>query len=481
MNLFHLFAKTANELPAEIALIQGEKRIRYGDLLLLIGELAADLADLGVVKGQRIGLRFPNSIAYVALTYAVWKLEAAIVPIPMELKAAEVEEIRRTMRLAGLISHSFGNGTIQRKCRLSGVEYGFSRWEPEPASYAEMEDIAFVRFTSGTTGRRKGVVLRHATIASRIHAVDRALHVRPADTVVWTLSMAHHFVSTIVLFLSRGATVLLMNDWSPSRILEAAERENGTILYAAPFQLGLLAGDTSHRMLSGIRIALSTTVALSDHVHSRFRRRFNLAVGQAYGIIELGLVCINTDQPDEKIGSVGRVLPDYVLEIRNPIKEIAGRYPGGELHFRGPGFFDAYFHPFAPARAILTDGWFNTGDVGWIDDDGFVYLCGRKKDVVNVAGMKVFPREIEEVLGVLPGVTDCRVYGEKHGLQGEILLAEVVARHEEPGALKKTILAHLKARLAPYKIPSEIRFLDEIPRTAVTAKIIRPSQADHIE
>jgi long-chain acyl-CoA synthetase len=473
VNLKQLIRNSVHENPEKPAIVEGSDTVTYDQLFIIIQKIAVDLKSLGIGKGSLVGLRFPNSVAYVAITFAVWEVDAIIVPIGTELKKAEVEDICNIMQLNAVI-HNQGSDHGERK-EVNGFPVHYfvdHRSSVNENQYFE-KDIAFIRFTSGTTGVSKGVVLGHRTISERIKAVNQILRINADDTIIWLLSMAHHFVSTILLYIANNATIVVVNKMLAGSILETANRVQATVLYASPFHYSLLAADTSDKGLSTIRLALSTTIELPDVVFTKFYDRFQKPIVQAYGIIEIGIVCMNTTEPSRKIGSVGKVVPAYEIKVQNTKCYQDGKQPCGELWFRGPGFFDAYFSPWADADTIMEDSWFDTGDIGWVDTDGYVFLVARKKEVINIAGMKVFPQEIEAVLNMHPDVKEAFVYGVKNKRFGELVAADIIPKGDPEIISKRDILQHCRQRLASYKIPEEIHIVDIIHKTPVTAKIIR--------
>jgi long-chain acyl-CoA synthetase len=346
----------------------------------------------------------------------------------------------------------------------------FTRLTPtEPADNHGL-NLAFIRFTSGTTSTRKGVALCHETIRDRIRAANKAMRIGPDDTVVWCLPMAHHFLSTIVLYLSEGATIVLARHVLARPFLDAVKRWQGTVLYAAPFHYAMLARDDSGARLPSVRLAVSTTCALPRDVAEDFHKRFGLPLTPVLGIIELGLVTMNADDPLGRWNSVGRLLPDYRARIFNPDENGCG-----EVALSGPGFFDAYAAPWLPRERVLLDGWFCTGDIGRLDEDGFLMLVGRKTAVINLAGRKVFPEEIEAVLNRHPAVRESRVYGRAHPHVGEVVEAELVL--SRPDADLQDIRDFCRKNLAPFKVPSQLKILSALPRTAVTGKLRRMAVA----
>ncbi len=411
--------------------------------------------------GSRIGLCYPNSVTYVALTFALWRISAIVVPIPMECTGEELSTIAESMQLESILSPKpLGQGVpLPPDCF-------FTRRAPRLPPDNHGLNIAFIRFTSGTTNTRKGVVLCHETVRDRVRAANQALRIGRGDTVLWCLPMSHHFLITIVLYLSQGATIVLARHALAGPFLEAVNRWQGTVLYAAPFHYALLARDGSGAGLSSVRLAVSTTAALPQDVAEGFFKRFGLPLIQALGIIELGLVSLNRDDPLRRWNSVGRPLGDYRVRILGPDDNGCG-----EVAISGPGFFDAYAAPWLPRERVLRDGWFGTGDIGRVDAEGFLFLVGRKTAVINLAGRKVFPEEIEAVLNRHPAVRESRVYGRAHPHLGEVVEADVVLA--QPEADLETVRGLCRASLAPFKIPSRLHVVSALPRTADTGKIRR--------
>jgi long-chain acyl-CoA synthetase len=460
MNLMELLDQTASNWPKKTALKEGETVVSYAKLVEAINIFALQLLTFQSSAGCRVGLCLPNSINYVALTFALWRINAVVVPIPMECTEEEFLNIVATMRLEAVITQKprGQSAPLQPDCFFTKL------LPPSPPDNHGL-NIAFIRFTSGTTSARKGVVLSHETIRDRIAASNKFLRIGPDDTVIWCLPMSHHFLVTIVLYMSVGATVVLARHVLAQPFLEAVNRWHGTVLYAAPFHYALLARDNSGAKISSVRLAVSTTCSLPQDVAENFRQRFGLRLTPALGVIELGLVCVN-DDPAARQDSVGRPQPDYAVQIRNPDHD-----GYGEVVFAGPGFFDAYDNPWTPREQLMPDGWFATGDIGRIDAQGYLFLAGRKVAVINLAGRKVFPEEIESVLNRHPDVRESRVFGATHPHLGETVEAEIVLN--QPGAGLDSVRVFCREHLASYKIPTRFTVVNALPRTPVTGKIRR--------
>jgi long-chain acyl-CoA synthetase len=329
---------------------------------------------------------------------------------------------------------------------------------------------AFIRFSSGTTGDSKGVVLSHRSIIERTDAANRGLALTTDDVILWVLSMSYHFVVSILLFLRRGATILVANQFFPFSLLQAAVKHQVTFIYASPVHYHLLGQSDAvpAAALSKVRLAISTAMKMPADVSLRFAQKFGFAPAEAYGIIEIGLPFINTEPRSAPVASVGRLLSDYQLRIGNPDPEGIG-----EVLIKGKGMFDAYFSPWRSRADCTDDGWFHTGDLGKTDEQGRLFLLGRSKTVLVCAGMKVFPEEVEQVIDTMPGVRESMVLGREHPQFGQVPVARVVLSSTASG---EAVLAQLRAfccqKLSAYKVPVDFVVVDALPRTP-SGKIAR--------
>jgi long-chain acyl-CoA synthetase len=277
--------------------------------------------------------------------------------------------------------------------------------------------------------------------------------------------MSYHFVVTILLFLRRAATIVLCGSEFPSSLIDGLVRHRGTFVYAAPFHYQIITNSSifSTDAFTDVRLAVSTAMRLPGSDARRFHERFGVELAEAYGIIEVGLPFVNCSRDPARQGSVGSILPDYEARIENADAEGIG-----EVYLRGKGMFDAYFSPWGGRDQVLQDGWFKTGDLGRLDSDGFLFLAGRENNVINFAGMKVFPDEVESVLNQHPAVRESLVYARAHPQYGELPCADIVLGGDtEQSELDATeIRKFCYQRLAPYKVPKDFRRVPQLDRTA---------------
>jgi len=313
MNLTELLDQAAACWPLKPAIIEEDKSLSYANLVEDVSQAGSKLSAMGLPPGSRVGLFFPNGRNYIVLTFALWRINAVVVPIPIECTEEELSDIAAAMGLQAVLSH---------KPICEGVpvfpDCFLSRLKPESAPDNHGLNVAFIRFTSGTTSACKGVVLCHETVRDRVATANKSLGIGSGDTVMWCLPMSHHFLITIMLYLSQGASIVLFRHVLARAFLEVVNRWKATVLYATPFQFALLARDDSKISLSSVRLAVSTTCSLPQDVAEDFFKRFKLPLSQALGVIELGLVSLNADDPLRRWNSVGRPLEDFHVRIIAP-------------------------------------------------------------------------------------------------------------------------------------------------------------------
>lgn len=484
----HLLGRGGDD--AQVALLDasatgapGRARVlTYGTLAALVDDTVQRLRASGVVAAPdgiaRIGVAAPNGIAHVVLALAVLRAGGCVVPVAGELARPERRALLRALHpRAVLVADGFRwdaddgatattldvAGTAVRVVRPPGGESQARSPHDEPAIAAL--DPAFVRFSSGTTGTSKGVILSHGTLLARIAAANRGLGISPADRILWTMPMAHHFAASILLYLAQHATTVLATGHVASELLAVARAHEASVLYGSPFHMALLAAERSGEGWPSLRLAVSTAAALPVASARAFDARYGVPVAQALGIIEAGLVALN-DRPRERPEDVGPPLPDFAAELRDDAGRAVASGEVGELFLRGPGMLDGYLWPLRPREQILAGGWFATGDLARADARGALRLVGRTRSVINVSGSKCFPEEIEAVLLAHPEVAAARVVGRPHAHLGAVPVADVVPCDLGRPPDARGLGAHCRAALARYKVPVEFRIVRALPLTA---------------
>lgn len=472
----NIYAEIRREVGAYngVAVADGGAELTYQELFRLVDATAARLCALGIGRDFRVGVEVENSAGYIALSLAILSLDAVIVPVSVNVPAEETLEIVRRIELNALITSQPLPGVAGREFEVTPelkLQAAVFEGVPvAPLALGEGRQAAFIRFSSGTTGLSKGVVLSHRAVLERTAACTR-LRIGEGETVLWVLDMAFHFVVTIILFLRRRALIAVARAPLERTMAETLRLRPVRLLYATPYHYRLMTGspDFPPECLNSVKQAVSTAMRLTAAEAEAFTRKFNVPLTQAYGIIEVGLPCLNDDIAGERVDSVGRLQQAYRLRLDG-----AGPDGVGEILLRGPGMFDAYFSPFALRTELEPDGWFRTGDLGRVDSEGYLFIVGRAKNLINFMGMKIFPYEVETVLNAFPGVKESRVSGVETPGYGELPAAELVL---EPGAewseeFRQRLRRHCFARLSGYKVPKEFAVVASIPRTA-SGKIVR--------
>jgi long-chain acyl-CoA synthetase len=473
MNLVDIFCDISEKQPDHPAVIGPGKdeMYSYHRLREVIESMAGELKAAGIRPGTCVGLHYKSSPMYIILTYAIWRCGACLVPEEKHRIIREIclEIIITSLETANVVE-PFQKGESRIVFR-NIVVAPVKKFREQPSEFSDI-NAAFLRFTSGTTGISKGVVLSHESIYDRIHAANRSLHIGPEDRIIWLLSMAYHFTVSIVSYLSFGATIVLCSDHLGFTIIQTTALQKGSIIYGSPLHYAMMAHDRSSLMMPSLRLAISTATALRHEISKKFYNRFSMSLTEAYGIIEVGLPCINFDKPVEKSDSVGQVLPAY--EIKMEDTGLAGGLR--EIKLRGKGFLDAYYDPWQTRNEIMPDGWFSTGDLGVLDDEGYLFILGRSKEMINVGGMKLFPQEVESVLESHPRVKEACVFSQQHKRFGEVPYAYVVMFETDGDTpSEKELKDYCKQHVAPFKIPDKILFVNALPRTD-SGKLIRQSQ-----
>ncbi|MFO1441476.1 MAG: class I adenylate-forming enzyme family protein [Verrucomicrobiaceae bacterium] len=465
----------------EMAVISPEGSLSYAGLHARMLETAHALQSDAHwprdIPRPRIGLHAPSGPDYIVLALAILKAGACFVPIPSELTASEQQElIERTALHAVIRAKNADDWQLEAVGRSSSPQRGRGAEDAEvfeskasatsaslplcgqsevPETFAEL-NAAFIRFSSGTTARSKGVVISHETLLARITAANEALRIGTEDRVLWVLPMAHHFAVSIILYLYHGATTILAPASDPAVMLRLMREHCATVMYGSPYHYTLLASQPEAAAMKSLRLAVSTAFALSQEVADLFHSKTGLHLTQGMGIIEAGLPLLNLEHAATHPTSVGKPTPSFEVKLDE----------NGELLLRGPGLFDAYLSPWQPREAVLRDGWFPTGDLAEIDETGCLFLKGRVRSVINVGGMKCFPEEVEAVLTSHPAVKAARVLARPHAALGFVPIAEVIPHETAEPALATELKKRCQQRLSAYKVPLLITFVTELPLTA---------------
>ncbi len=426
--------------------------ITYRELEARVRRIAATLKNHALwprVAVPRVALAHPSGAEYIVIALAILEAGGCFLPVPDELTGPERDQLLR-ITAADLL--------ITGECAISALRHSGA---PEfPVDALNALNPAFIRFSSGTTGRAKGIVLSHESLLDRITAANQVLRIGRGDRVLWTLPMAHHFAVSIVLYLYHGAATVLA---SCGDLLTTARDHRVTAVYGSPYHFAMLASDPAAAPMVDLRLAVSTAFALPESTARMFLDKFNLPLRQGLGIIEAGLPMLNVDAAKSKPSSIGKPTPAFAARLDEET---------GELYLDGPGMLDAYLSPWQTRDEILQDDWFATGDIAERDADGCYFLRGRTRTVINVGGLKCFPEEVEGVLRLHASVSAARVVARAHPALGAAPVAEIVvsAGAQTPSPIE--LRQHCQSQLAAYKIPLAFHFVETLPLTT-SGKILR--------
>jgi acyl-CoA synthetase (AMP-forming)/AMP-acid ligase II len=483
VNLADVLRAAADRHPDRPAVTDAStaRSLGYRELGREAEQVARFLSACGVGRGHRIGLLAPNGLAYVPAAFGLLATGACLVPLAHNLAPAELARILREIDVNGCLlwpdARSIpgsGSPVVLSGGTCDGFRFQWVARDAEgPAEFWSLNP-AFVRFTSGTTASSRGVVLSHEATLARVLAADSVLRLGEEDRILWVLPLAYHFAVTIVGYVRAGAHMLICSDTLPAALVEAVRRLRPTVLYASPLHFERMGNLPPGDPLAGVRVALSTSAPITAAVMERFERRYGIAVGQAYGIIEAGLPCINMRTDGLPATSVGRPTPGYRVTLLSEAGDPLPAGATGEIAVCGDGLFSAYYAPWVRRERIARDGWFPTGDIGWFDEAGGLHLKGRTKAVIFVAGLKFFPEEVEECINQFPGVRESRVFARRHARLGEVPCAEVAL--DQTGKLDELKL-YCSRMLSPYKVPVEWTPVDTVARTP-GGKILRQPVGD---
>jgi long-chain acyl-CoA synthetase len=483
MNVADFLESSAAKFSRHAALsdLRTRRSLSYGQLAAEAARVSAFLIGQGVEPGQRVALIAPNGLAYVPAAFGLLATGACVVPLASGLTQAETDQVVKHVQVNACFAWPDAyppRGPVSPATISGGVCDRFTFWWIDrdaraPAEFAELNP-AFVRFTSGTTATSKGVVLSHEATAARIQAADRVLGLSEHDRILWVLPLAYHFAVTIIAYVKAGAHVLMCPDTLPGAIVEAIRQCRPTILYASPLHFERVSNLDPGGRLESVRLSLSTSAPITGAVIDRFESRYGVPLGQAYGIIEAGLPCINTRAGGLAGTSVGRAVPGYAITVLTSDGSPASAGTPGEIALRGGGLFSAYYVPWQLREQVTRDGWFLTGDIGRLDGSGALYLEGRAKSVIFVAGLKFFPEEVERCIDEFPGIRESRVFGRAHAQLGEVPCAEIVV--DTGGFDLDALKTHCARALSPFKVPVEFSLVEAVPRTPGGKILRRPTR-----
>ncbi len=527
MPIYELFRQTVKLHPGRTALIFFGKTLTYGRLGRYVEQVAAALQDLGVGPGYRVALLLPNCPQYVISYYAVLLAGGTVVPvnplstatellhifrdgqvgaaIGLDLLAGRLEEVRDKLLEATenhLLEHRFYTSlgefmpfplnllyplkrkmAAEAKRRLTGCERFSSLLSSRPgrsgsAALDLKRDPAALIYTGGTTGRPKGVMLSHYALVVNASQCAAWVRMSASDRQLVVLPMFHGFGMSVGMNASliAGSSCILLPRFGAAEILEAVDRFRPTLFAGVPtMYIGLINHPRLARYdISSLRGCFVGAAPLAPEVKRRFEELTGSKLMEGYGLTEaVTAICANPYQGVNKTGSVGIPFPDTVISIRDLETGQTQMPPGeiGELALKCPEVMLGYYNRPEETAAALKQGWLFTGDLGYMDEEGYFYIVDRKKDMIISGGFNIYPREVEDVLYRHPAVAEASVIGIPDSYRGELVKA-FISLKEGCSASEAEVVSFCRQHLLPYKVPSVVEICQELPKTAI-GKILK--------
>jgi len=485
-----ILAESAERHADRVAVVVGDVSTTYRELWDETRAYAGALRDLGVTAGTRVAMLIPNVADFPRVYYAVLALGGVVVPVHALLKSEEIAYVLRDsgsalLVCAGPLLEQGGKGAALAEVPVVSVlvpassEGGPDRMEELARAATPVRtyvpckptDTATILYTSGTTGQPKGAEGSHLALVMQVDVLLLdTFDLRAGDRILGCLPLFHTFGQTCTMNVSfrAGATIVMVPRFDGDAALALMVEHDTQVFMGVPtMYYALLAAAGRNPARPTLRYAVSGGAALPVAVIEAFREQFSAEIHEGYGLTETSPVAsFNHVGVEARPGTVGKPIWGVQIEIADPAHEdrieLLERGVLGEIVIRGHNLMSGYLHrPEDTARAIV-DGWFRTGDLGTIDDEGYIRVVDRTKDMILRNGYNVYPREVEEVLARHPGVAQCAVFGVAHELHGQEVAAAVVVRADAE-VDPDEVIAFLRERIASYKYPRRVEIVDALP------------------
>ncbi len=497
-NFYEFVEENARRFSKKPALFEEKIKVRWKELKHYVDSFARYLELIGVRKGDNVAMLMSNSKEFIIAFLAIGKLGAVPVPLNTFLKRAELEYILKDCgarliitqgKFTDLLKGIEENTEIEKFIWSEGAplldernlsfEEGLTIEDYEHIKpQADLEDLAVMLYTSGTTGKPKGVMLTYKNIFSNIENIVRVFEIKPKDRFIVYLPMFHAFTltATVLLPLYIASPIVIVKSIMPfSNVIKQTLLKRVTVFMGVPEVFNALSKAKLpwyFMWFNRIRYFVSGGAPLPLDTLERMRKKFKRAVLlEGYGLSECSpVVSVNLPHKQKPL-SVGPPLPDYEVKIVD--EELMELPTGevGEIIVKGDCVMKGYYNNPYETENTIVNGWLRTGDLGYVDEDGFIYIVDRKKDLIICKGMNIYPREVEEVLMSHPKVDLCAVVGRKDPNHGEIPVAFIKPVEGEELS-ESELRSFLKDKLANYKIPRQFIFVEDLPKNA-TGKVLK--------
>ncbi len=484
MTLSALLSDRAKKAPRKLCIKFEGKKFSYSEIDNLVTLSAGGLKAIGLKPGERAAILMGNCPQYIISYFAILRAGGISVPLNTFLTPDETTYILRDCNAAILICDktysSHGEKLKKNLPQMQVLDFNdIPQQETEPYSGSDKETAIFL-YTSGTTGFPKGAMLTHKNLISNAEASVKAMEVSRSDRFLLFLPLFHSFAFTtcVLVPIYSGASIVLLKSVKPfSMVIKSIFKDRITLFAAVPTIYNILSRKKMPfpikyllKFLINIRVCISGAAALPADTIRAFESRFKVPLIEGYGLTEASpAVSVNPLKGVRKPSSVGLSLPGVEVAVvgEDGIKVPAGET--GELIVKGPNVMKGYFNKEEETRNTIKDGRLYTGDMARIDKEGYIYIVDRKKDVIIIDGMNVYPREIEDVVMEHPLVEESAMVGIPDNRGSEISIL-FVKKRDDAIAEERELRDHLKGKVAPFKVPRKIIFIEEFPKTA-TGKI----------
>src|SRR4051794_3059940 len=470
---------------SQAALVYGDGRLRWAELLDQVERLAQGLPASGIAAGDPVALVLPTSPAFVVSWLAITGIGAVVVPLNSQFKQDELGFYYRNSGVRAVIAVESGiavsEPVVERGVQLIATEpqcgralslgrliseHPGERLSPRAAS----EDYV-CQYSSGSTGRPKRVARTHGQCWAEAESYRLSIGVGADDRLFCAVPLFHTYGmgNCLITSVRTGAALVIMEDPNPfilnrGRALRLLERHRATIFPGVPFNFRLLAEAAETADLSSLRACFSAGTALPREAFRGFHERYGIAVRQLYGSTETGVMTINLDpDPVATSASVGTPVPGVEVAIVDDAGQPVAEGEEGEVTVRGPAIAHGYAEADQASRAAFHDGRYFTGDLGRVDAEGRVFITGRKKLFIEVAGHKVDPVEVQDVLEAHPKIREAVVVGVKGNVEGEEIVKAAIVPADD--CEQREVIPFCQARLASFKVPQILEFREEIPKS----------------
>ena len=494
-NLGELLRASASRYPKHIAIVFGEKKITYAKLDDLTDHVAIGLMDLGIKKGDKVAIFLDNCPEFVISYYGILKAGAVVVPINYMFKIEEAKYILEDSQARVMITlNRFLPMAEKLRLRVGSLKtiitpgHFFSLKKHDQQTLwgqsVDPDDLAVILYTSGTTGFPKGAMLSHYNLISNVVDASHAIQINYRYTFICVLPLFHSFAATVCMNfpLLVGAKIVIMKSVRPfKRVVRMIRKNNVKVFVGIPAMYTILANmkmpkifhSPLIKLFNPLKVCVSGAAALPAKTFKNFEKRFHIPLLEGYGLTEASpVVSLSPLKGKRKADSVGVPLSGNIeVKVIDEHGDILAPNQAGELLVRGPNVMQGYFKKEEETKEVLKDGWLYTGDMAKIDGEGYLYIVGRKKEMINVRGLNVYPREIEEVLYQNLKIKEAAVIGIVDEHKGEVPKGFVVLKEGEI-ATEHEIVHYLRERLAPYKVPKSIEFRESLPKNTL-GKILK--------